>query len=1030
MKKGVFILFLFIQIIGSFAQNGPGGFGATNGSSNLVLWLDANQLSQADGSNITSWIDASGKGNNASATINTPTFQTNTINGYPTTRYTTSDFLTVNDNSSLNPNKISYFIVANYTDTSDNPDDDFAQFIYKSDLFLEQNGYGVYRNGSSSNFVSIIGSNGTSNFSIEPIIDGANTIFYTRYKSNGNKNLQTRTNESGAKNTDTSNTNITSNNDDLLIGGLLNGEIAEVIIIDTDIKSSERKIIANYLAAKYNISIPTSRDYYTMDSDANGNFDHKVAGIGREGGSNFINNSRGTGIVTISSPSSLGNGDYLFWGENVKDANYTFSTTSDYKEQIDTKWRVSEVGNVGTVTVSFDISGINLTEKQACADLKLVVSNDDFVSDRTEHILTIAGSTATVTNVNFADADYFTLEYIDEIVLDGTTFYNGSGSGNAPDTTDECYKFTVKSTATATGIGVINQNIKVREIEVETGGKLAVTTGNYIEVVNDIVLNGDIRLVGSSQLIRNTGATNLVSGNGKLYIDQQSKIGTNSEYRYTYWSSPVTEIANTATYKVGDVMKDGTTPTSNTGNAAEAQNITFIPYDGNALSYNGAATTPITIANHWIYTYLNGTNNNDFIHQYETEPIPVAQGYLMKGSGRAGGQGFTFKGAPNDGDYNIILNPGTNSLLGNPYPSAIDAVQFITDNSSVIYFGAIYFWQHIGEASTSTIIEGHTQSGYLGGYAVRNLTMGVSGVSNPGVNTTTGGNAALYNIPGQYVPVGQGFLVTSVTGGTINFKNSQRAYQAETEVGNPASPNDSFFFGRSAANANEKPLLRIGFEHTNPNNVLLHRQIAVGFKEGNSFLNEYGYDSPILDTRATDVAWKFPSDENYYVIAGIQAFNNDIEIPIAVGIAENKPVKFMVDQKMNIDDTIYLKDAVSGEYYDLTNPIELTLDSGFYPDRFFITFKKGAVLNTDNQIIENTSVYFDKNLKELVITTQNKISLEKINLFDLLGKEIKTWQKFKNSNTETRLKIDNLSNGIYIVNIKTTQGIVSKKVLF
>jgi hypothetical protein len=91
-------------------------------------------------------------------------------------------------------------------------------------------------------------------------------------------------------------------------------------------------------------------------------------------------------------------------------------------------------------------------------------------------------------------------------------------------------------------------------------------------------------------------------------------------------------------------------------------------------------------------------------------------------------QNYVFKGLPNNGDITLELDNTSeevNRLIGNPYPSALDAREFILDNLSVadggnnlngtVFNGALYFWDHFGEENT------HTLRGYVGGYATKKL---------------------------------------------------------------------------------------------------------------------------------------------------------------------------------------------------------------------------------------------------------------------------------------------------------------------
>ena len=111
---------------------GPGGVGASDGSSELVLWLDANTISQGTGTNLSTWSDQSGYGNDASAPGgNEPVFNTNQLNGFPSVAFTqaNSDYLAVTDDASLNGSTVSIFAVGNLTNSSDQ----FAAFVGKVD---------------------------------------------------------------------------------------------------------------------------------------------------------------------------------------------------------------------------------------------------------------------------------------------------------------------------------------------------------------------------------------------------------------------------------------------------------------------------------------------------------------------------------------------------------------------------------------------------------------------------------------------------------------------------------------------------------------------------------------------------------------------------------------------------------------------------------------------------------------------------------------------------------------------------------
>ena len=155
-------------------------------------------------------------------------------------------------------------------------------------------------------------------------------------------------------------------------------------------------------------------------------------------------------------------------------------------------------------------------------------------------------------------------------------------------------------------------------------------------------------------------------------------------------------------------------------------------------------------------------------------------------------QNYVFKGKPNSGTITLNLAPIQTYLIGNPYPSALDADEFILDNlagrnaeGKNVFNGALYFWDHFGLSNNHNLAE------YEGGYATYTLTGGVPGINDSSL--TLNNNISGLKTPQRYIPVGQGFFVdadlaltpaisgttASVQGGTINFKNSQRVFMRE-----------------------------------------------------------------------------------------------------------------------------------------------------------------------------------------------------------------------------------------------------------
>ncbi|WP_165733994.1 tandem-95 repeat protein [Polaribacter sp. 20A6] len=336
----------------------------------------------------------------------------------------------------------------------------------------------------------------------------------------------------------------------------------------------------------------------------------------------------------------------------------------------------------------------------------------------------------------------------------------------------------------------IGSRLSARKLTVNASQKLAVT-GNLLVVTNDVILNGEIRLVNDSQFIQTHKNASLVTGTGQILLDQNSTV--ESKYRYNYMSSPVTTL-NLDTYSLASVLKDGSTPITNdftkTAGIDFAKNISFIG------GYDGKVSAPISLADYWIYTYTPGSNGrSNWAHKYSNGTTTRGDAYIFKGPGQV--QNYTFAGTPNDGNFNaaVTLAKGESYLIGNPYPSAISVKEFLEENTKSTT-GTLYFWEHAGEkSSNANNSEGHNYGGYIGGYATRNITTGVTAknavgggglvdikleaenatiVGNPPIQYTVNYNNATKTVV-KLNGIGQSLTFTNITSGVDTLRINYRA---------------------------------------------------------------------------------------------------------------------------------------------------------------------------------------------------------------------------------------------------------------
>ena len=609
--------------------------------------------------------------------------------------------------------------------------------------------------------------------------------------------------------------------------------------------------------------------------------------------------------------------------------------------------------------------------------------------------------------------------------------------------------------------GTLTMSDPVVTAPVENNAGQALNISHYLE------LDGVIDLVGESQLIQTEGSIIDADSGGYLERDQQ---GTANGFNYNYWSSSVGALGgNIATRGTG---VSSTNPSAaiedflqNGSSSASYANMLF---SGTSYDYTPPGPPGLirTIFTYWLYKFYGP---EDYYYAWEkideTTPLLAGEGFTMKGPlGTAPIvtlQNYVFKGLPNNGDISLPLvkqitgsNPtgDVERLIGNPYPSAIDADEFILDNISTseggnntntIINGALYFWDHFGKEDS------HILNEYVGGYATYNLTGGAPAISNDARinNTSNAGSAAVgTKVPSQYIPVNQGFFVstkletnpndnggsiTSVDGATIIFKNSQRIYETEgglTSVFMKSSNTKGA--NKTVSNKSKKttPIIRLMYD--SPSGY--HRQILVGANINASNNFDLGYDAFMVDVNVEDMYWNF--NNNKFVIQGVNNFDVSQKFSLGVIVKKAGLAKIKVDALENTqtDLNLYIKDNVTNETHEITNePFELYLEAGTYNDRFALVFSSGNAQSKllsleENDFLNEISLYFDSEVSSLKIKTQNEDSnILGVQVYSLDCKKTKSLT----ANSKEVTVPMSVSTGIYIVKCHTEKGIFNKKII-
>ncbi len=595
---------------------------------------------------------------------------------------------------------------------------------------------------------------------------------------------------------------------------------------------------------------------------------------------------------------------------------------------------------------------------------------------------------------------------------------------------------------------------------IQTAGKLTIANttdsqnetnaGQGLFISHYLELDGVIDLVGESQLIQSEGSILDEDSGGYILKDQQ---GTGSSYNYNDWSLSVGTInGNTATRGTGvastntpttikSVLFDGT-------NSSNPQSINYVTSYSAA---DGAVTSPITISTYWMYTF-NGADDdyNAWNKINESSALLPGEGFTMKGSSGASAvtdsQNYVFKGKPYNGDFTLPIVAGNDRLVGNPYPSAMDANEFILDNikdvinteegqnTVNVFNGALYFWHHFVKSS-------HYLADYQGGYATYTLMGGTQAYATDALIHATG--AAGGKVPERYIPVNQSFFViaaldpslaasttASVDGGDIVFKNSQRIFVRKGFTG---TNDGSLFFKSNSKKSKQKTnkildqraKIRLDFS----SNRGFHRQLLLGSDEHASKNYDIGYDALMADVNEDDMFWNLNGAK--LVIQAVNNFNDSEDIPIGLKLKEDGLVSIKIDYLENTDSQleIFIKDAETNEISPINNfPLQINLLAGEYLDRFTLVFKaKETATVKVTETNPSFQVFMNNSVSELQLINTNSTKILDIHVFNYLGQWIKTWDS--NLNLE-RLELPfKATTGVYLVQINTVKGIITKKII-
>ena len=548
--------------------------------------------------------------------------------------------------------------------------------------------------------------------------------------------------------------------------------------------------------------------------------------------------------------------------------------------------------------------------------------------------------------------------------------WSGPTTGTAVPTLDKHIVFTGNYTAA--------NDIEGCSCLVNSGANVTIQTNRYMKIVNQVVVNtsGSLTFENNASLIQITDTPTIPNSGNITYKRTTTPI---LKTDYVYWSSPVSG------FTLGGIQ---------TGTL-------YYSYNEPANSWAGAGTSTV---------------------------MTSGIGYIVRGEGTGFDRGTltinaAFIGPPNNGVVSASsTGAGKTSLLGNPYPSALDADAFLLANNAVLE-GTLYFWTHntaIQLANAMNTTFGSGKYAYTSDdYATYNFTGG----------TGTGGQSVsgASQIPDGKIASGVGFFADGAgSGGPVIFNNSMR-------LNNNAVLSNSQFFkpasGSKTTKTNSVEKNRIWLNLTN--NEGAFKQTLLGYITGATNKYDRGYDGVSYDGNSYLDFYSINEDTPLTIQGRALPFAQSDVIPLGYSskISGNFTISIEKTDGFLESQDVFLEDKMTGYYTNLKkSSYTFSTSEGTFNDRFTINYISKATPGTDDFVSqENGVVIFNKN-KEITIQSSEEL-IAKVQVFDVSGKLI--IEKSKLNSNETILRNLSLADQVLIVKVVLENGkTISEKIIY
>jgi hypothetical protein len=526
--------------------------------------------------------------------------------------------------------------------------------------------------------------------------------------------------------------------------------------------------------------------------------------------------------------------------------------------------------------------------------------------------------------------------------------------------------------------GLSNDLVATNNLTVNASRTLTIDSANgYVRVNNELINNGNILIDNNGQLIQ----VNEIDNNSGDYTSlptrfQVRRTAQAKDLDYIYWSSPINNF-----------------------------NVSGLPTD-NRFAWNPTATN------------ANGTQGT---WQASAGVMLPGKGYIARASNGAAtptALPVTFNsGRPNNGQFTFGITRGTITtppnafttafddnwnLVGNPYPSAIDAEEFLVANQTKIQ-GSVWIWKHglVPSVATSPYYENFIYNYSSSDYIKYN------GLGSTEPDTFAG-----------KIGLGQGFMVSMLDlagpSNTLLFTNNMRS---DASFG--AYDNADFFRIGTPPSETIEEKSRIWLDIFNNTSGQMDRTL-MGYSTNSTMGIDHMYDCvfvPRLDVSLFSIV----EDKPFIIQGRAMPFDINDRVPMGINIMEAGSHTIAIHKTDGLFEglsEIYIEDMLLNITHDLKQaPYVFTSDIGLFNNRFSIKYTNTTLGNPE---FENSNSVVVSSNDKIITVTSTLEKMDAITVFDVLGRELFS-SKAINSN---QITIDTISqsNQALIVKIKLNNG--------